>query len=129
MLYCCTIVIANLIHRAVCLFEQVLNRGLSVPEELRATKEPCSRQYLHNRCLLERTHRNEHRDGSLSPSPPKNTVITIDKDEGVDVSTEITIDEMPKPKQRRKSSKDKNIDRILNKDMDEAGKKRHSTAL
>ena len=44
-----------------------------------------------------------------------NTVITIDEDESVDVSTKITIDDLTKPKQRQKSSKDKNVDRILTK--------------
>jgi len=53
----------------------------------------------------------------------------IDEDESVDVSTEITIDEMPKLKQRRKSSRDKNVDRIITKAKDKATKKRHSTAL
>ena len=58
-----------------------------------------------------------------------NTVIKIDEDESVDVSTEITIDEMTKPKQRRKSSKDKNVDQILTKVNGEASKKSQSTAL
>ena len=58
-----------------------------------------------------------------------NTVITIDEDESVDVSTEITIDEMKKTKQRRKSSKDKNLDRTITKVKGEASKKIQSTAL
>ena len=43
--------------------------------------------------------------------------------------TEITIDEMTKPKQRRKPSKDKNVDQIITKVKGEASKKRQSTAL
>ena len=44
-----------------------------------------------------------------------NTVITIDEDESVYLLTEITIDEMTKPKQGWQSSKDKNVDLILTK--------------
>ena len=58
-----------------------------------------------------------------------NKVITIDEDEIVDASTEMTIDEMTKPKQRQKLSNDKNVDRILDKVQGEASKKRQSTAL
>ena len=58
-----------------------------------------------------------------------NTVITIDEDDSVYVLTEITIDEMTKPKQRQKLSNDKNVDRILDKVQGEASKKRQSTAL
>ena len=74
---------------------------------MRETKEPCSQQYLHIQCLLESHHQDDHREGSHSPSSPINTVIKIDEDESVDVSTKITIDEMTKPKQQRKSRKDK----------------------
>ena len=55
---------------------------------------------------------------------PINTVITIDEEDSVDVSTKTTIDEMTKPKQRRKPSKDKNVDQILTKVKGEASKKR-----
>ena len=58
-----------------------------------------------------------------------NTVITIDEDESVYVWTEITIHEMTKPKQRWKSSKDKNVDWIITKVKGEESKKRQSTAL
>ena len=54
-----------------------------------------------------------------------NTVITIDEEEIVDVSTEIMIDEMTKPKQRWKSSKDKNVDQIHPRVQQEASKKRY----
>ena len=59
----------------------------------------------------------------------KNTVITIDKDESIDLLIKITIDKMTKPKQQQKSSKDKNVDQILTKVKGEANKNRHSTAL
>ena len=44
-----------------------------------------------------------------------NTVIMIEEDEIVDVLTKIMIDKMTKPKQRQKSSKDKNVDQIPTK--------------
>ena len=58
-----------------------------------------------------------------------NTVITIDEDESVDASTEITIDEIKKPKQRQNSSKDKNVDQILTKCKGGISKKRKSKSL
>ena len=57
------------------------------------------------------------------------TVTTINEGESVDLSTEITIDEMTKPKQRKKSSNDNDVDQILTKVKGEASKKRKSTAL
>ena len=56
-------------------------------------------------------------------------MITIDENESVYVLTEIMIDEMTKPKQRRKSRKDKNVDQIITKFKGEASKKRQSVAL
>ena len=58
-----------------------------------------------------------------------NIVITIDEDKSVDASTKFMIDEMTKLKQWRKSSKDKNVDRILTKFKGEASKKRQSIFL
>ena len=58
-----------------------------------------------------------------------NTVITIDEDKSVDVSTEITIGKMMKPKQRQKLSKGKNVYRILTKVKGELSKKRQITEL
>ena len=57
------------------------------------------------------------------------TVITIDEYDIVDVSIKITIDEMTKPKQRKKLSKDKNVDQILTKVKGEASKKRQIKEL
>ena len=67
---------------------KVVNRGLSVPEALRATKYPCTRQYLHKVC-------------QKSPNP----VLVITIEDSADVSTLLTEDseEVPKVKQRRKS--------------------------
>ena len=58
-----------------------------------------------------------------------NTVVTIDDDESADVSTGITVGEMTKSKQQQKSSKDKNVDRILTKVKGEAIDNRQSIAL
>ena len=58
-----------------------------------------------------------------------NTVIMIDEEDSVYVSTEITIDIMTKPKQQKKSSKDNNVDRILTIFKGVASKKRYSIAL
>ena len=67
---------------------KVVNCDLSVPEALRATKYPCTRQYLHKVC-------------QKCPNPV--SVITIE--DSADVSTLLTEDseEVPKVKQRRKS--------------------------
>ena len=58
-----------------------------------------------------------------------NTVITIDEDDSVYVLTEITIDEMTKPKQQQNPSKDNNVDQLLTKFNGEESKKRQSIAL
>ena len=58
-----------------------------------------------------------------------NTEIKITVDESVDVSIKITIDEMTKPKQRQKSSKDNNVEQIITKFKGESSKKRQITAL
>ena len=56
-------------------------------------------------------------------------MITVDEDESVDVLTKIWIDEMTKPKQQQKSSKDKNVDQIRTKVKGGLIRKRLSIAL
>ena len=56
-------------------------------------------------------------------------MITVDEDESVDVLTKIWIDEMTKPKQQQKSSKDKNVDQISTKVKGGVIRKRLSIAL
>ena len=86
---------------------KVVNRGLSILEVLRATKHPCTRQYLHKVC------RNE-------PNPV--SVIMIEDDTYVSTLLTVESEDVPKPKakQRRKSVKDKNTERVLLKKKKES---------
>ena len=90
-------------------------RGLSVPEALRATKFPCSRQYLHS--LVTKKSQND-------TTPFMSTVITIDEvDDVTDLSSATNTQDSPKPKRKWTSSKEKNSQRIELK-VDAAGRKR-----
>ena len=90
-------------------------RGLSVPEALRATKFPCSRQYLHS--LVTKKSQND-------TAPFMSTVITIDEvDDVTDLSSATNTQDSPKPKRKWTSSKEKNSQRIELK-VDAAGRKR-----
>ena len=80
---------------------KVVKRGLSIPEALRATKHPCTRQYLHK----------------VRRDRPKMVSVTAIEDDDADVSTlqtESSVEgsEKKKGKQRRKSLKYKNTKRV-----------------
>ena len=87
-----------------------------MPEALRATKNPCSRQHLHRLC-------NKH--GVKRP-----IVITVDNDEVSTLNTESesSADAQPK-KQRKKSAKEKNAERVAQRQMMVQMNKQRNDAL